>query len=463
LSSVDSGSRAPLLVRSPYTDEIVGEVPSAEPRDVDQLLRSMSHGDGCLPTTERHDVLQAAATRLAAASSTFVQLIVSEAGICRNEAEREVQRAVENLRVAAGEAERLTGECIPVPSRSGTSRRIALTLREPVGTVAALTPFNRPLNQVVVKVAPALAAGNQVVVKPSEKAPLSAFAFADLLHDIGVPKTAVAIVAGHPEAVGGTLCSSPSTDMVTFTGSVTTGRTVARAAAGKKLLLELGGNDPLILLDDGDPVFAAELTVRGAFGTAGQSCRGIKRVIVSDSVADDFVAALVPRVEKLVCGDPALGETDLGPLIDPAAAELVERRCADAIAQGAVQLVGEPRSGALVPPIVLDHVAPDTQLVAEETFGPVAPIIRVADVEEAISVSNSTPYGLQAGIVTANVARFTYVASRLRVGGVNLLEGPQFDSPFIPFGGVKASGIGREGIRFAMREMSVVKTITLPW
>ncbi len=452
-----------LSVFNPYTGALVGEVPASTPEEVTRLADAMSTEDLALPSTVRHDLLQAAAVRLAERSSTFAGLIVSEAGICRKDAEREVQRAIENLRVAAEEAERLIGECIPIPSRSVGSRRVAFTLCEPVGTVAAITPFNRPLNQVVVKVAPALAAGNRIIVKPSEKTPLSAFAFADLLYEVGVPKWAVAVVAGKPGEIGPALCGAPTTDMVTFTGSVATGRAVARAAGGKKLLLELGGNDPLILLDDGDPEIAAELTLRGAFASAGQSCRGIKRVIVSETVADRFVTALASRVEGLVWGDPASPETNVGPLIDLAAAELVERRCDDAVARGAIRLVGTSRQGELVPPIVLDYVDPRSDLVVEETFGPVAPIIRVRDDDEAISVANDTVYGLQAGVVTHDVRRFTTIASRLRVGAVNLLEGPQFDSPFIPFGGVKASGVGREGVPYAVREMSVLKTITVPW
>jgi acyl-CoA reductase-like NAD-dependent aldehyde dehydrogenase len=251
--------------------------------------------------------------------------------------------------------------------------------------------------------------------------------------------------------------------MVAFTGSPSTGRRVAALAAGRRLLLELGGNDPLVVLDDADLDHAARIAVEQAFSTSGQSCRGIKRVIAVDPIADALAERITALARPLSWGDPADPRTDVGPLIDEAAATVVERRCAVAVAAGARVLLGGRREGALHPPMVLDHVPADAELVVHETFGPVLPMIRVRSLDDAITVANGTSYGLQAGVITDSVDRFRVIAARLRVAAVNLLDGPAYESPHIPFGGVKGSGYGREGIRWGIEEMSVVKTITMPW
>jgi acyl-CoA reductase-like NAD-dependent aldehyde dehydrogenase len=454
-----SSGAGELTVTSPWSGEVVGTVPSDTADQVDAAVRQVRAAWRPLPPDERAAVLTRAAAALEADAGEFATLIARESGVCVRETRREVERAVGNLRVAAVEAERLRGESIPVPGH----RRLAVTVHEPVGLVAAVTPYNRPLNQVVVKVAPAVAAGCAIVLKPSEKTPLTALAFARLLLAAGFPAGSLAVVTGPPDPVGPALVGHPEVDMVTFTGSVATGHRVARAAAGRRLLLELGGNDPLIVLPDADLDLAAKLAADGAFATAGQSCRGVKRVIAIGGVADALVPRLVEAARNRRAGDPLDPATDIGPLISTAAAELVERRIEDAVAAGAKRLHGGQLRGALLPPAVLDHVPPGAELVAEETFGPVAPVIRVADIEEALEVANGTRYGLQAGVVTGDLAAFWRIAAGLRVGAVNLGAGPQFDSPHIPFGGVKSSGIGREGVRYAIREMSVLKTITVPY
>lgn len=402
-------------------------------------------------------MLRRAAEAVVARRAELSRSITNEAGISLKESGKEVDRAARNLAVAAEEALRIHGEAIQVPGGGG---RVAIAMREPVGVVGAITPFNRPLNQVVVKVAPALAAGNGIVVKPSEKTPLTALLFAELLRDSGLPPGTVSVVTGDPVEVGSALAASA--DMVTFTGGVSAGHAVARAAAGRRVTLELGGNDPLIVLEDGDLDAAARIVGTQAFATAGQSCRGVKRVIAADAVAGELVERIVEHAAALRWGDPFDPQTDIGPMIDEAAALRVQERCAHAIAAGAVLAHGSERQGALHPPTVLDRVPFDAELVREETFGPVAPVIRVSDEDEAIAVANSTRYGLQAGVVTDSQARFSRVAQRLDVGAVNLMEGPAFDSPHIPFGGVKDSGVGREGIRWAIEEMTRIKTITMP-
>ncbi|MFI6043590.1 aldehyde dehydrogenase family protein [Nocardia sp. NPDC051321] len=448
-----------LAVRNPWNGESVGEVARDTVTQMDEAVRGLRAAWRPLRPDRRATILSAAAGLIRERAGELAELISRESGVCIAETRKETERAAANLVVAATETERLRGESIPVPGQD----RLALTLFEPIGIVAAITPFNRPLNQVVVKVAPAVAAGCAVVLKPSEKTPLTALAFAEILLEAGFPPENLVVTTGEPGVIGSALAGHPDVDMVTFTGSVRTGVAVSRAAAGKKVLLELGGNDPLIVLPDADLGLAVQLAGQGAFATAGQSCRGIKRVIVVGEVADDLVAGLVEQARRKQAGDPLDPATDVGPLISEEAAVTVQRRIADAVAADAKLLHGGDRRGSLITPAVLDHVPADAELVVEETFGPVAPVIRVADTAEAIRVANGTRYGLQAGVVTSDVAAFTEIAHALRVGAVNLNAGPHFDSPHIPFGGVKSSGIGREGIPYSIREMCTIKTVTLPY
>jgi putative phosphonoacetaldehyde dehydrogenase len=448
-------------IRNPFTRAVVGTVSYAGPAEVQAALSAARRYDGRLTAERRAYLLARLADALEGQTTRFAGLITDEAGACVKDSLREVERAVGNLRVAAAEAQRLHGEALRIAK--GDSERVALTVFEPVGVIAAITPFNRPLNQVVVKVAPAVAANNAVVVKPSEKTPLSALAFAELFVQAGFPPEMLSVVVGDPREIGDLLLDSPLVDMVTFTGSVRTGEIVARRAGMKKIMLELGGNDPLFVLEDADLGLAAKLAADGAFGTAGQSCRAVKRIIVFEAVADAFARALVAEVERRRCGDPYDPATDIGPMIDEPAAADVERRWRTALDGGARLLAGGRREGALVYPTVLDHVDPACELVATETFGPVAPIVRVTSLEQAIAIGNGTDYGLQAGVITRDAGAFMRIARELRVGGIALLDAPTFDSPHMPFGGVKKSGLGREGVRYAMREMSTVKTVVLPW
>jgi putative phosphonoacetaldehyde dehydrogenase len=450
-------------IRNPYNGEVVGSIALDRAEDAEQAAAAAAGfmRGGIPDATVRAEVLRRTAEALRARREEFARLITSESGNCLKDSYKEVDRSVGNLLVSAEEATRIHGEALRLTA--GGSGKVALTLHEPVGVVVAITPFNRPLNQVVVKVAPAIAAGNAVVVKPSERTPLSAYAFARLMVEQGLPGGMLAVVSGKPSEIGNALVDSPHVSMVTFTGGVATGEAVARRAGLKKILLELGGNDPFIVLADADLKKAARIAAEGSVATAGQSCRGIKRILVAHEVADAFVPLLVEEVARRRWGDPADPDTDVGCLITDEAADQAERRCRSAVADGATLVYGGARRGRLFQPTVLDRVRPDSEIVMQETFAPFAPVIRVSGPDEAVEIANGTEYGLQAGVATRDAQVFLDIARRLKVGAVNYMEGPNFDSPMIPFGGVKKSGIGREGIRYSMREMTTVKTVLLPW
>jgi putative phosphonoacetaldehyde dehydrogenase len=448
-----------IAVRNPYTGEVVGHVAQASAEQVLAAARHAKAYRSTLTSFDRAEILAGTAAQLEREEQEFADLIVAECGTAVQEAQKEVRRAVILLRVCAEEAKRISGEAIPTDATADRKRNLAVTVREPVGLVCAITPFNRPLNQVVVKLAPAIAANNSVILKPSEKTPLSAVKFVRCLIANGLPAQMVSLVTGDPRQIGEALVTCPDVDMITFTGSRAVGERIAKLAGMIRMTFELGDSGALIVLDDADLELAARTGAKGAFATAGQSCRGVKRFLVADPVADRFAELLVEEAEKLTFGDPGSAQTDIGCLIDEAAAREVADRVSDATAAGAKLLYGPARQGAVLGPQVLDLVPRDCTLVQEETFGPCAPIVRITDLDDAIDWLNSGQYGLQTGVFTANLHHAFKAARELRSGAVIINDGPQFESPFIPFGGVKKSGLGREGARFAIEEMTTVKTI----
>lgn len=448
-----------IAVRNPFSGEIVGYASQASRAQTLAAARHAKAYESTLTAFDRSELLDGTAAQIERDEKEFVDLIVAECGACVADAQKEVRRAVILLRVCAEEAKRITGEAIPTDATADRKRGLAVTVREPIGLVCAITPFNRPLNQVVVKLAPAIAANNPVILKPSEKTPLSAVKFVKCLIANGLPAKMVSVVTGDPREVGETLVTCPDVDMITFTGSRAVGEWIAKSAGMIRMTFELGDSGALIVLDDADLELAARIGAKGAFATAGQSCRGVKRFLVQEGVADRFAALLVDEAKKLRFGDPYSAQNDIGCLIDEAAARTVEERINESIADGAKLLYGPPRSGSVLGPQVLDSVSRDSTLVREETFGPCAPIVRVENLDEAVSWINSGAYGLQTGVFTSNVRQAFKAARKLRSGAVIINDGPQFESPFVPFGGVKKSGLGREGARFAIEEMTTVKTI----
>jgi lactaldehyde dehydrogenase len=390
----------------------------------------------------------------------FAHILSLEVGKPINEALVEVDRSIETLRLSAEEAKRIYGESVPLDAGLNGKGFFAFTQRLPLGVVAAITPFNYPLNLTIHKIAPAIACKNTVIVKPPTEAPLAVMKFCELL-DEEFPDGVVNVVTGYGSEIGDYLVCSAEVDKISFTGSVTTGMMISQKAGMKKVTLELGGNDPVIILNDADLDKAVKGVINGAFLNAGQVCMGVKRVIVEEGVADEFAEKLVEATEKLVMGNPLESTTTLGTLISQKAAMQVEEAVNNAVANGAEILTGGKRDGAFYAATVIDNVAPDMDLVVRETFGPIAPIIRVNDLEDAIEVANATEYGLQAGVFTNDYASAMRCAQEIEAGTVFINKQSTFRTDNMPFGGFKNSGVGKEGIKYAVEEMTKTKLIGL--
>jgi phosphonoacetaldehyde dehydrogenase len=458
-----------LEVRNPYTGAIVATVPAANPRQVAEAFKVGHAYKPKLSKYDRQKILMKTAEILARRRDEIALLITAESGLCLKDSLYEVGRAYDVYSLAGQLAIRDDSEiysCDITPH--GKARRI-YTSRGPVlGCISAITPFNHPLNMISHKIAPAIAMNNRMVAKPTELTPLTALVLADILYEAGLPPEMLSIVTGNPRTMGDAMITDPHADVVTFTGSVKVGKHIAATAGYKRIVLELGGNDPLIVMDDlSDDELdkAAELAVQGATKNSGQRCTAVKRILVVERVADKFAALVLAKAKKLKCGDPMDPTTDVGTVIHEGAAKQFEARVIDAVSQGAKLLHGNDRKGALYPPTVVDHIPYGCELVREETFGPVIPIIRVpGDVDEIIRICNSTSYGLSSGVCTNRLDTITRFINGLDVGTVNVWEVPGYRIEMSPFGGIKDSGLGyKEGVWEAMKSYSNVKTYSLPW
>jgi aldehyde dehydrogenase (NAD+) len=456
---------APTLeVRSPYTGELVGEVPLNSPAQIAAALDAGGAYVNRLSRHERSRILFAVADRLEASRPELAELITTESGLSLKDTDHEVGRAVDVFRFSAMETLRDDGEAFAGDISANGGDRRAHTLRVPVRLIGAITPFNHPLNQVAHKLGPAIAAGAPVVLKPSEKTPLSALRLGELLSECGLPEDAARVICAEPSAFLDALVSHPAVELISFTGGVAVGKRIANRLGYRRAVLELGGNDPMLVLADADLDEAARLACAGAFGNSGQRCTAVKRIIAVESVADELAERLGVAASELACGDPLNPATAVGTVIDEPAAALIERRVTDAVANGARLLCGGERDGALLTPAVLDHVDPTSELVAAETFGPVAPIIRVDGLDEAIATANGTPFALSSSVCTFDWRAMQRCIRELRAGTVNVREVPGWRTELTPFGGVGDSGLGvKEGVREAIRAMSFTKLYTLPW
>jgi len=452
-------------VRHPYTQALAGTVPKASRAHVRRALQIARGYHATLTRHERYQILMRAGATVTAQQDSLARLITLESGLCLKDSRHEVGRASDVLLFAANQALVDDGSVFSCDLTAHGKSRKVYTLREPLlGVITAITPFNHPLGQVIHKVAPAIATNNRLVLKPSEKTPLTALALADILYAAGLPPPMLSVVTGEPAELADELLSSPEVDLVTFTGGVAIGKAIAAKAAYKRQVLELGGNDPLIVLEDADLEEAARLAVSGSYKNSGQRCTAVKRILVQEIIAERFVELLVEKTRAVRYGDPFDPDMDMGTVIDEAAAQRFEALVNEAVARGAQLLIGNVRRGALYSPTVLDRVTPDMTVVREETFGPVAPVIRFASVEDAIRIANGTAYGLSSSLCTNRLDLITRFVRELHVGSVNVREVPGYRLEMTPFGGIKDSGLGyKEGVLEAMKSFCNTKTYSLPW
>ncbi|MAZ20580.1 MAG: phosphonoacetaldehyde dehydrogenase [Roseovarius sp.] len=455
-------------VRYPYTNEVVGTVPAGRAEHAARAFEIAANYKPSFTRYERQQILFRAAELIRERRDWLAKWLTLELGICHQHALYETGRAYDVFTLAGQMAILDDGEvfsCDLTPQ--GKDRKI-YTMREPVRAISAITPFNHPLNMVSHKIAPAIATNNCVVCKPTELTPLTAIALADILYEAGLPHEMFQIVTGWPKDIGDEMVTNENIDIITFTGGVPVGKMIAEKAGYKRTALELGGNDPLIIcndLSDADLEKAATLAVAGSCGNSGQRCTAVKRILVQESVADRFVPMVVEKAKAIRFGDPQDPETQLGCVIHAEAAELFEKRVYMAQEQGAEILYHPGREGALLPPIVVDRVPHESELVMEETFGPIVPIVRVPDDDaEVMKISNGTPFGLSSGVCTNDLNRAIAYINGLNVGTCNIWEQPGYRIEMSPFGGIKDSGNGvKEGVLEAMKFFTNVKTYSLPW
>lgn len=452
----------------PYTDEVIGTVPAGKAEHARRAFAIAAAYKPKLSRYERQQILFRAGELIREKREELAYWLVLELGICWQHALYETGRAYDVFTLAGQMAILDDGQIFSCDLTPHGKERKIFTLREPVRAISAITPFNHPLNMVSHKIAPAIATNNCVVCKPTELTPLTAIALADILYEAGLPHEMFQVVTGWPKDIGDEMITNPDIDIITFTGGVPVGKMIASKAGYKRCALELGGNDPLIILNDlsdADLEKAATIAVAGATGNSGQRCTAVKRILVQESVADRFVPLVLEKAKKLKFGDPMDPETQLGCVVHAQAAETFERRVHDAEAQGAKILYHPGRQGALLPPIVVDHVPHGSELVMEETFGPIVPIVRVPDDDaEVMAISNSTEFGLSSGVCTNDLNRAIAFVNGLDVGTCNIWEQPGYRIEMSPFGGIKDSGNAvKEGVLEAMKFFTNVKTYSLPW
>jgi putative phosphonoacetaldehyde dehydrogenase len=455
-------------VHYPYTNEVIGTVPAGRAEHSAQAFAIARAYKPKLTRYERQQILFRTAELIRSRKDQLSDLITLELGLSKKDSLYEVGRAYDVYSLAGQLCILDDGQIFSCDLTPQGKPRKIFTKREPAGVISAITPFNHPLNMVSHKVAPAIATNNCVVAKPTELTPLTCIALADILYEAGLPPEMFQVVTGWPDEIGDEMVTNPDIDIVTFTGGVRVGKIIAAKAGYKRAALELGGNDPLIILDDlseSDLDKAAELAAAGATRNSGQRCTAVKRILVQERIADKFVEKVLVKAKAIKFGDPMDPATDLGTVVHEQAAKTFEERVYKAAEQGAKVLYDPGRKGALLPPITVDFVPHASELVFEETFGPVVPIVRVPnDDAEVIRISNSTPFGLSSGVCTNNLSRITRFVEGLNVGTVNVWEVPGYRIEMSPFGGIKDSGNGvKEGVMEAMKFFTNVKTWSLPW
>jgi acyl-CoA reductase-like NAD-dependent aldehyde dehydrogenase len=450
-------------VHEPFTGKVLAEVFQASETDAEAAIQSTANAAkamGALPAHSRYHLLQRIAGSLYDRREEFARLMTAEAGKPIADARREVTRAVQTFTIAAEEAKRIGGEVIPLDWTPGTDSHVGILRRFPLGPILGITPFNFPLNLVAHKVAPALAAGNPILIKPAPQTPLTALLLGEVALEAGLAPGGLNVLPCAND-VAERLVVDPRFKLLSFTGSAPVGWRLKEKSGKKKVVLELGGNAGVIIEPDADLDYAAQRCATGGFGFAGQTCISVQRILVHHSIADLFTTKLLLQVARLRGGDPSDEGTVVGPLIDQKAADRVEQWIAEAVSQGARVLLGGKRMGSVVEATVLSNVTPTMKVPCEEVFGPVVTVTPYRRFEEAIELLNGSEYGLQAGVFTQDVNKVFHAFRHLEVGAVLANEIPTFRADHMPYGGVKDSGLGREGLRDAIEEMTEPRFLVL--
>ena len=458
------GSGEPMILRAPWDGAELARVPTSTLEDIDAVLdraHAAAEAYRWTPAWRRSQILERASRLIEENAEQLARLIAAEGGKPLKDARVEAKRGASTFRWASEEAKRTGGEIIAMDADPGGEHRFGWTIREPRGVIAAISPFNFPLNLVAHKVAPALAGGNAVVLKPASNTPLTALRLAELLEAAGLPDGVLQVVVGPGRVIGTRLVTDERTNMVSFTGSPPVGRQIAADAGMKMVTLELGNNSATIVDEDADLGLALQRVVAGGFANSGQVCISVQRVIVHQAVYDEFLVRLVPLVEALTVGDPLDETTDVATLINQGEVDRVAAWIGEAIEQGATLATGGLGDDGRLLPTVLTDVTPAMRVCAREVFGPVLSILAARDLCDAIAISNDSDFGLQAGVFTSDLNKALYAARHLEVGGVMINEVPTFRVDHMPYGGVKGSGIGREGLKYAIGEMTDVKMVAI--
>lgn len=461
MCSVNAAKRDMQAIHNPFDNTLLAELPIASASEALSAVADGLSGAALsreLSRADRAAILTAAAASVEDQLEDFAEVIVSESGKTIRQARLEVSRCINTLTLSAEEAKRLAGELIPFDACPGSENRLGFYRREPLGLILGITPYNDPLNLAAHKIAPAIASGNAIIIKPSELAPLSALKLADALYSAGCPLSCLKVVFGNSDT-GRSLVASRDVRMVSFTGGVETAETIKQSAGLKRLSMDLGGNAPVIVAHDGNIDHAVAATVSGAFWAAGQNCIGVQRILVHGSIADEFVDAFVESTSRLVCGNPRDESTDIGPMITATAAELALAGVRAAKDEGATILCGGKRDGAVLQPTVLENVAERSLIRCEEVFAPIVMIDRFDDYQAAIDAANSPQTMLHAGIFTESLETAFLAIDGIEAAGIMVNDSSDYRLDAMPFGGFKYGSMGREGVRFAMEEMTQTKVV----
>ncbi|MCC7189296.1 MAG: aldehyde dehydrogenase family protein [Anaerolineales bacterium] len=459
---VDGGPVAE--VKNKYSGAVIGAVVTARREDVDAAIAAAERAENVMadmPAHKRAEILLKTAALIRERFDDLAKTIAAEAGKALKFARAEVDRAQSTFTIAAEEAKRLHGETIPLDAVPSGEGFFGFWTRRPVGVIAAISPFNFPLNLVAHKVAPALASGNTLVLKPALNTPLAAVKLCQILMDAGLPAGAINLVNGEGATVGEWLVTDERVDKITFTGSPAVGRRILSVAGIKKVTLELGNTSPVVVAPDADLDFVAKRCAVGAYYNSGQVCISVQRIYSEKKVYEPFTEKFVKASEALVVGDPLDERVDVGPMIDVKEVDRVESWVKEAQGGGAKILTGGKREGAVYYPTVLTNVEADMKVVAEETFGPVASVIASDDFESALQQANDSKFGLQVGVFTNDINRALKAVKRLNFGGVIINDTPNFRADHMPYGGNRQSGLGREGVRFAMEDMTNIQLVAI--